>query len=537
MTDIDKIAKLFDEDAIEKQIAAAIVLGELRAKGPKVMDGLIKLLDSPVPPVQRHALEALTRIGARKALARLFPLLTSYDEGVRDAATRAIASIGEDVVPEIRSRMGGATPETKRALDAVLAELGGDEAFSALLSGLDSTDPEAAKAAALTVRHRVKAADAKQRRSYLAQTEKFLKLKRTEESPATVAAALKIMGYLEDERATPTLLAYATNEKRAASVRMEALIALRFAEQTKKDAAKVVDALVKAAEGTDRTLALTALHTLGSMGLDPSAARRLEKLVRHEDTDRARFAIEQLGRAGGADAAAVLAKVLVGSDKRRAELAAKSLGGNVDAAPLLAKALLETKDVDRAWLVRGVLKPLAKKIKPALRRQLLDAALERLADGERGWEAPLDIARDGDPKDAAEAMRSLAAKLEKGKKDEKAATVLRVLSRSDQATDADRFRLATLELARSRRDTSPAARAGDDSLRVIGSLLGRGFDVAGALRKDRSVGLEEMYYVGFHFAEQGHPLGEELLSWVIDKGGRSKLAKMAKNKLALATRD
>ena len=38
---------------------------------------------------------------------------------------------------------------------------------------------------------------------------------------------------------------------------------------------------------------------------------------------------------------------------------------------------------------------------------------------------------------------------------------------------------------------------------------------------------------GFHFAEQGHPLGEELLRVVVDKGGRAKIAKMAKSKLAL----
>ncbi len=40
-------------------------------------------------------------------------------------------------------------------------------------------------------------------------------------------------------------------------------------------------------------------------------------------------------------------------------------------------------------------------------------------------------------------------------------------------------------------------------------------------------------YVGLHFAEQGHPLGEELLRTVAEKGGRAKLGKMARSKLAL----
>ena len=61
-----------------------------------------------------------------------------------------------------------------------------------------------------------------------------------------------------------------------------------------------------------------------------------------------------------------------------------------------------------------------------------------------------------------------------------------------------------------------------------------GFDVGKALKKDRVLELDHLYYVGFHFTEEGHPLGEELLEEVVKKGGRAKVAKMAKNKLALA---
>ncbi|MEO7112217.1 MAG: hypothetical protein ABI183_17360, partial [Polyangiaceae bacterium] len=59
------------------------------------------------------------------------------------------------------------------------------------------------------------------------------------------------------------------------------------------------------------------------------------------------------------------------------------------------------------------------------------------------------------------------------------------------------------------------------------------YDVTTALRKDRGVDLEQMFYVGFHFLEEGHPAGEELLNEVVKQGGRAKIAKMAKNKLAL----
>jgi len=537
MSEVVKIVQLLKSEAIEKQIAAAIVLGELKAKGPGVAEGLAELLGSGVPMLQVSALDALARVGAKKALPSIFPLLATGADDVRRAATRAIASVGDDVVPMIKQKMSSASPEERRALDAALAELGGKDAFSTLIKGLASSDPEAAKAAALAVRQQVKSADGHKRRSYLAETEKFLEgQKKKDASPAAIAAAVKILGYLEDEKTVPTLLAYANDEKQHPSVRQEAIIAFRFALQGDKPSAKVIDTLVKAAEAADRTLAQTALHTLGSLQVAEETAKRLEKVALHADVERARFVIEMLGRMGGHEAARVLTKVLVTTaDRRYAEAAAAGLTGKEDAVPALAKALLETDNPDRAWVLRNVLRPTAKKIASGTRKQILEGAMERLGGGERGWEALLDVARDADPEGVADGLRALALKLRRGTgKEERARSVFQILCKSDRATDDDRYALASLELSRSNRDTRPASRAGDESLRLLGVLVRQGYDVARALRKDRGVDLDHLYYVGFHFTELDHPLGEELLEEVVKKGGRAKVAKMAKNKLALA---
>ncbi|MEJ7754387.1 MAG: HEAT repeat domain-containing protein, partial [Candidatus Limnocylindrales bacterium] len=136
MGDIEKIAGMLRDPNIEKQLAAAIVLGELKARSPEVTQGLVKLLSSGVPPLIRHALEALARIGARRSLDSVFPLLTHQADEVRRAAQATLVSVGEDAVPHIQKRMQSASPEERRALDAALAELGGDDAFSLLLTGL-----------------------------------------------------------------------------------------------------------------------------------------------------------------------------------------------------------------------------------------------------------------------------------------------------------------------------------------------------------------------------------------------------------------
>jgi len=535
MSEVGKIVGLLKSDAIEKKIAAAIVLGELKAKGPGVVEGLAATLESGVPLLQTHALAALARIGAPKALPQIFPLLTQNDDDVRRAATRAIASVGEEVVPLIKERMPGANPEERRALDAALAELGGKDAFSALIKGLASSDAEGSKAAALAVRQQIKNADGNKRRTYLAEVERFLEAqKKKPGAVGAVAAAVKILGYLEDEKTIPLLLNYASDETGDPAVRQEAIIAFRFALSKDKPSAKVIDTLVKAAEATDRTLAQTALHTLASLQVSDDTAKRLEKLALHPDFVRASFVLDLLGRMGGAEAARVLTKTLVAAqDKRYAEAAANGLSGKEDAVPALAKALLETTNPDRLWVLRNVLRKAAKKISPALRKQILEEALERLGKGERNYEAHLDVARDADPDAVAEALRGLAARLRK-KDENKSRVVLSILCKSDRATNDDRYALASLELTASNRDTRPASRAGDESLRILGALLRQGFDVAKSLKKDRALELDHLYYVGFHFTELKHPLGNELLEEVVKKGGRAKVAKMAKNKLALA---
>jgi hypothetical protein len=297
-----------------------------------------------------------------------------------------------------------------------------------------------------------------------------------------------------------------------------------------------VEALLAAAESDDRTLAQTALATLGGLTLPQAATKRLEKIVVHPDPARVAFVLALLGRQGTEEATKTLLSVVLTADPRKAELAARELEGKELSAGPLARALVDAKDVERAKLLRSVLKPLAKKIAPALRKELLAEAMDRLGSGERGWESLLDVARDADPDAVALALRALAGKLRKQGASDKAASVLSVLCRSDRSTDDDRYTMASLVLAKSPMDTRQASRAGDESLKLLGSLLARGYDVAGALKKDRGLDLEHLYYVGFHFVEEGHPLGEELLTRVVDHGGRGKVGKMAKNKLALSSR-
>ncbi len=539
MSEVDKIIKMLKDPSIEKQIAACIVLGELKVKSPEASASLLKLLESEVPGLERHALLAMANAGtAKKALAHAMRLVTSSAQDVREAAATAIRSVGEEAVPIIRARLPQAQPDERRALDAILAELGGKDAFSTLLAGIVSTDSEAIKAATHAVRHHLKIASGRDKRSYVTETTLLIeKQAKAKAAPEVLAAGIKILGYLEDERALPTLLSFATAKTSSPLVKQEALISLRFAMGDSKGDPKVIGALLDAAESTDRSLAHAALHTLSTLEVPGTAMKRLEKLLSHEDQERARFALAYLASQKSEAATKSLITALSTLPRARAELAAEALAGRADAATALAKLMLETTDPDRAWLVRKVLAPIAKQVPSALRKQLVEEAMDRLAKTGRNWEALLDVARDADPAGATDALRAAAQKLKKGGHDERAASVLAIVCKTDKATDDDRVQLAALELKKSSLDTRPATRANDPSLQRMAGLLARNFDVGAALRKDRALTLDHLYYVGFHFAEDGHPLGLELLAWVVEKGGKTKLGRAAKNKLALASKE
>ncbi|MFW6031289.1 MAG: HEAT repeat domain-containing protein [Myxococcota bacterium] len=520
----------------EKRLAATIVLGEIKPRSTKVVNALADVLETGGPNLQRHALDALARLGADSVASKVLPLLGARDKAVRAAAVDAVVSMGEPVLSDVRERIPDAGPDERRAIDAVLARLGGSKAFTQLLENLADADADEARAAAVTMRQQVREADGRQRRSYLTQLERFLdrQAKRKTARPTAIAAAVKMLGYLEDERATQRLLTYARSTKQPASVRKEALIALRFALAHKTVATKVIDALVDAAESDDGALAQTALITLAGLDLPSRAAARLDRLVVHRDLDRAAFAIEQLGARKGADTAEVLVNVITDPehDRRRAELAAKALDGREDAIPALVRALVDS-ETERAWIARNVVRPMADQLTATQVKKLLDVGLDRIARGVNDWESMLDVAREANPELYAEGLRKLVTRLKRARNPDRTLTALRLLGRSDHASDDDRYRLAALELKASVKDTRPAARKKDEALHLLDDLLRRGFDVGKALTRDRSIGLDEMYYAGFHFAEKGHPLGEELLAQVKAKGGRKKIARMAKNKLDL----
>jgi hypothetical protein len=535
-----KLAALLASDAAERQIAAAIVAGELGVRDPAVVDGLLALVASGLAPLQRHAVEALARLGARKAVPRLLPLLAARDEGVRRATVEALAGFGAAALPALRARLAAAEGDERRVLEEALARLGGKEAFAALLASLETTDAETARAASLAVRQRIKEASPRERRAYLAEVKRFLALKKTQASLPALLAGIRILGFLENDAAAPLLLGYATSARQPPELREEAVVALRFLCRAGRAAspraqAATTEKLLAVAESAPVAVARAALYTLAGLVVPPAQARRLGKLAAHQEGERALLAIERLAQLPGAEAAEALGRVLLETGERaRAEAAASALAARPEAGATLARALLAAgDDADRANMLAKLLRPHLRALDARLARALRDAAVARLAEGRPGWQPLLAAAREADAPAAAAALRAAADKLRKARKHERALEALRALGRTADAAPEDGYALGALELVHGSRD---------EALVVFGQLLDRGFDLGAALARDRTLDLERRYQIGFHLAERHHPAADEILAAVAEAGGRSnsgnnkKIAQMARAKLRSAAR-
>jgi hypothetical protein len=537
---VGKIKALLASQAHERQIAAAIVLGEIGAHDAPVIDALASAATGGVAPVQRHALEALARLvggkGARRVMPKLLPCFASREDPVRRAAIDAAIAFGDQAVAPIRQRLAASTDVIeRRALEEVLGRVGGKDAFAALLAALDTPDVEAARAAALAVRQRVKEATPREKAGYLAQVTKLVKAqgkrttKKKDGNPALVAGGLKILGYLEDAAALPTLLAFARDKRQPAPVREEAIVALRFTARGKAGA-RVAAALMELAERAAAELARPALYTMASLEIPNALVGRLRKLAAGAETERALLAIERLAQIPTPAAADALAGVLTATqDRMRAEAVASALGARPEGPLALARALLAVRDGERAALLARLLRPRVRALtegSPAgkkLAKALLADALGRIGDGQAA-EALLPLAREIDRDAAGSGLRALAAKLQKRKDGDRALAVLRLVGHAADATPDDGYALAAAELRAGRRD---------EALAIVQQLVERGFDVAGALRKDRQVSPEQRYQVGFILVERRHPAGEEILA-DLASAGRNKIATMAKAKLKSA---
>jgi len=203
---LTRICALLASQKPEQQMAAAIVLSELRVKEPAAVKALCAALENSSRPLRLLLLETLARTGAAAAVPSLLSVIESPDDEIRERATRALIDMGPVAVKPAAGRILDAPPPARRALIAILSRVRTSESVQALLTLAGAGHPEASREAAgalVTMSHAMTKPEQIRLR---AMAEKTLKTPPGKAPAGALSAALHVISSVGQPGDAPRLL-------------------------------------------------------------------------------------------------------------------------------------------------------------------------------------------------------------------------------------------------------------------------------------------------------------------------------------------
>jgi hypothetical protein len=534
---IRKIVGMLDDDRIERRCAAAMVLAELRVDDAKTVQKLCDCLDQQPAVLQLYALEALGAARAKKIGAQLTPLLDSPDAEVRARASALLASQGSRATAALTRELDDAPPARRRALVSIMARHHDKTTFERLLALLP--DPELGDDVLQTLRGEFDELSATEARMLRDLLTRRLKDKSWMANEAGAARTVRLLGYFREAKLISGLLPFA-EPKRPLLVRRAALAALRRPLNAGAPTAAVLKTLLNHADDAEAAIARAAVETLRGLKLGAQQISTLCRLARSEHAEARRFGVEALGRFDDEAAVTVLIEVLGGDDPVARDAAGRALSRLDGAGPALVASLQRVIE-DREAIARlcRLLRPHTTGLKPKARRAIAELAVEALEAGMPAAEPLLELLRIADPKGYADLLREKAMKLKRAKQHDHAFALLCRLEQGGLLEEEGRYAalVSGLCATAAKKDLGRATRTTDPVLRQAVELVTAGYPVAGKLKREKALTPEDIFFLGFNFAESKdedeRDFGGALLGHLVAKSPRSKLGRSAKNKLRL----
>lgn len=529
-----KLCEMASQGDPELRAAAARVLAELEPSDAAALAALGTALRAAAGPASLYALRALAASPSPEAVAQMIPALVGPPE-LRSEATDAIARFGRAALPYLKTALFGAELPLRKAAATVLARIGGKPAHELLLRALAEGNLELSKHLCFELDLAIRAMPDEARAALTDLVLSYLGDKRTRASETALASGLILLGFLRSPKGKATLLAFA-RPRNPPEVRHRALLALRGVA----DSLTAADCAALAAyleEGDVAHIAAPTIEVLRPLPLPASAAERLVQLVASPHQAVRDFAVLKMGGLETPAAAKALVEQLDAPQPALREAAVAALQANAGAVPLLLKRARAETDPSRLWTLVRVLEHHAGAIGAAHAKSLLALLLTHLAEGDRRAEALSYLLRRVAPKALDAALLKQAVAMKKRGAFAEADRMLTVLLRGGEAPPEALYEAAVVALKHSPKGLGRHERHADPCLERLDRLLGLAeFDLIRRLCAEACLEPGDLFYVGFHFAEQlgeRREFGGALLRHVIAAAPRSALAASARNKLRL----
>jgi hypothetical protein len=534
---LQKILNLIDpgNDA-EVRRSAVTVLGELGQRTGEVHDAVVAALADDDGEVRLRAIAAAGKLRVEKSL----PLLTERikaggTESVQAAEVAArLGARGRKLLHEL---MPHVAPGLRRYIASALAGAGAAGAgdVSELEILLDK-DPAVVEATVKSLASTIPTLDARRKQAIADELLRMAGGREVRLSPASESAVVRLAGMLNDERVAPLLwdrvLPPHPHEARAS-----ALAALgRWIESPNKEQRQ---RLFLCAAESDFRIAAPALMILDKLPVTDKSVAEWLPLFRSPGLAGRRLALAKVGDRDNDEVAEALVGQLGHPDRAFREEALARLSSTERGRKALAVRLADAETADAAWPLARVLARFAPDDPEAWAKELFPQATKYLEAGDRRADPLLFVVREGSASVLRERLQKRATALVAKEQFETAHLIYRILARDPAAGFPYRLELAICGLKVSAKELSSEARAHDHCLSTFAELVRQESAVVLArVEKTSWLGAEELYYLGFHFAESIEDVlrtfGGAVLQLLLKRFGRNKLASAATAKLKSA---
>ncbi len=521
--------------ASELRCAAAKVLGEVGARDPELASVLSQSMNDSDQAVRLQALATIGRLRIEQALPQL---LARVSEGGPEAevAAQSAAHLGAKGTRALQDLMGQVAPGLRRRIAAALAVGGTPSSGSATIDVLLDSDPGVVEAALRSIMNEVPSFSPSQRR---ALADHVLELvnpkKRAQLSAVAETALLRLLSALGDSRGEAAFWAR-VEPAHSPELRAAALQALGTLPPP-KERDKLKNLFACAADA-DFRVAAPALMILKAIPVAKKDVKDWLTLFDAPDVAARRFGMEKLGDRDIPEIARGLLKQLDHPDRNLRDEARKRLAGMKHGREALAKALLQAQTPDEAWTLARAQAAVVGDYSTALLTKVFTQTCKYLEAGDRRADAFIFLLREANAPALRERLEERALALRKKKAHDKALIYLRLLTRDPACAETIRFELAACGLKLSEHPLAGESRSADPCLQQFARLIhNHDVDPAERLKQAKWLGAEDLFYLGFHFAEgerQEREFGAQALRLAIKRSPRSKIAKDAKRKLRSA---
>lgn len=536
-TALDGLLTLVEEGTIERRCAALLVLGALQRQDDRVVEAAGQALSQTNPVLKDYALRYFEDARPKASLPLLPPLLEDPDKDLQERAIRLLASFGQAAIrPTLQGALGGSRVRqinTARVLNTVR----GQAAWKGLLQILAQNDVECNRAVGDLLTHTLRELTEKEQDTLYNECVAFAESLDEQTQRSAVISAIRLLGQLGRPQARQWLFQFVGVDHHP-SLRFHAIVALLHCLRDQKLQKAEVNKLLPILEERDYsdTVRLT-LELLEAHPLPEDAQPLLSRLVESSHIPVQKFALRKLGEFESPAVVKTLLQQLGDADVARRDTAARTLRKLPTARAALTKELLSCDDARKAWAIAEILPTYEGK----WRKDQLDGMWKRVCDvieeDDRLRDAYLHVMKHADPGYTYEQLAARGAQLVKTKKYREAVRFLTPLKDFADFTPQDRFRLAITQFKLHAHTLGPNAHRQDPTLDQFADLYRSStFPVLESLRKEKALEPDDLFYLGFCFAERSgdeRALGEGLLGFLADKHGRTKIGKSAKNKLKL----